>query len=79
MGASKTVPLWCHFGTYPSPPHIVKLVGAERDGFWLHRALTKGVENLVVDSASIEVNRRAPRAKSEHAIGAYVHLATSKL
>ena len=28
-----------------------------RDGFWLHRYLvSKGIENLVVDSASIEVN-----------------------
>ena len=39
---------------------------AGRDGFWLHRALTcKGVHNLVVDSASIEVTRRARRAKSD--------------
>jgi len=37
-----------------------------RDGFWLHRALTaQGIENLVVDSSSIEVNRRARRAKSD--------------
>ena len=39
---------------------------AGRDGFWLHRALTcTGVHNLVVDSASIEVTRRARRAKSD--------------
>lgn len=39
---------------------------AGRDGFWLHRFLTAhGVENLVVDSASIEVNRRKRRAKSD--------------
>jgi transposase len=39
---------------------------AGRDGFWLHRYLTsQGVENLVVDSASIEVNRRAKRAKTD--------------
>src|SRR5260370_28794005 len=38
---------------------------AGRDGFWLHRALTQqGVANLVVDSSSIEINRRARRAKS---------------
>jgi transposase len=36
------------------------------DGFWLHRHLTaSGIENLVVDSASIEVNRRAKRAKTD--------------
>jgi transposase len=39
---------------------------AGRDGFWLHRWLLKqGIENVVVDSASIEVNRRARRAKSD--------------
>src|SRR4029450_12322990 len=37
-----------------------------RDGFWIHRYLTSlGVENLVVDSSSIEVNRRARRAKTD--------------
>lgn len=39
---------------------------AGRDGFFLHRALTNaGVENLVVDSSSIEVKRRARRAKTD--------------
>ena len=39
---------------------------AGRDGFWLHRFLVAhGIENLVVDSASIEVNRRKRRAKSD--------------
>src|SRR5262245_37450484 len=37
-----------------------------RDGFWIHRYLTGvGVENLVVDSSSLEVNRRARRAKTD--------------
>src|SRR5215472_7860705 len=32
---------------------------AGRDGFWLHRALTsRGIDNVVVDASSIEVNRR---------------------
>jgi transposase len=45
---------------------VVSCYEAGRDGFWLHRALLVwGVENLVVDSASIEVNRRARRAKSD--------------
>ena len=36
------------------------------DGFWLHRHLVgEGVQNLVVDSASIEVNRRRRRAKTD--------------
>ncbi|HTX92909.1 MAG TPA: IS110 family transposase [Anaerolineales bacterium] len=39
---------------------------AGRDGFWLHRYLqTQDVSNLVVDSASIEVNRRKRRAKTD--------------
>lgn len=40
---------------------------AGREGFWLHRALTHlAIVNVVVDSASIEVNRRMRRAKSDH-------------
>ena len=39
---------------------------AGRDGFWIHRALERmGVCNRVVDSASIRVDRRARRAKSD--------------
>lgn len=39
---------------------------AGRDGFWIHRMLTKhGVENVVVDPASIEVNRRAKQRKTD--------------
>ena len=39
---------------------------AGREGFWLHRALTEmGIDNIVVDAASIEVNRRQRRAKTD--------------
>jgi transposase len=39
---------------------------AGRDGFWLHRYLLScGIENKVVDSSSIEVNRRKRRAKTD--------------
>ena len=39
---------------------------AGRDGFWLHRYLVSvGVKNLVVDSSSIEVNRRKRRVKTD--------------
>jgi transposase len=39
---------------------------AGRDGFWLHRWFEgAGIANLVVDSSSIEVNRRARRAKTD--------------
>jgi transposase len=37
-----------------------------REGFWLHRALLqRGIVNIVVDAASIEVNRRKKRAKTD--------------
>jgi transposase len=39
---------------------------AGRDGFWLHRSLaSRGIDDAIVDSSSIEVNRRARRAKSD--------------
>jgi transposase len=45
---------------------VVSCYEAGRDGFWLHRFLeAHGVENLVVDSGSIEVNRRKRRAKTD--------------
>ena len=41
-----------------------------RDGFWLHRWLiARGIDNIVVDSSSIEVNRRARRAKTDRLDG----------
>ena len=50
----------------PANAPVVSCYEAGRDGFWLHRFLVAhGVENLVVDSASIEVNRRKRRAKSD--------------
>lgn len=45
---------------------VVSCYEAGRDGFWIHRALQGlGITNLVVDSASIEVNRRRRRAKTD--------------
>jgi transposase len=39
---------------------------AGRDGFWLHRLLeTHGIDNVVVDSAFIEVKRRRRRRKTD--------------
>ena len=50
----------------PADAAVVSCYEAGRDGFWLHRFLqTQGVGNLVVDSSSIEVNRRKRRAKSD--------------
>jgi transposase len=43
---------------------------AGRDGFWVHRWLTQlGVDNVIVDSSSIEVPRRARRAKTDRIDG----------
>jgi transposase len=50
----------------PDDAKVISCYEAGRDGFWLDRFLrTHSVENLVVDSASIEVNRRKRRAKSD--------------
>jgi transposase len=43
---------------------------AGRDGWWLHRwLLEQGIDSIVVDSASIEVNRHARRAKTDRLDG----------
>jgi transposase len=45
---------------------VLSCYEAGRDGFWLHRYLVHvAVKNLVVDSSSIEVNRRARRTKTD--------------
>jgi transposase len=45
---------------------VISCYEAGRDGFWLHRyLLAHGITNHVVDSSSIEVNRRARRAKTD--------------
>jgi transposase len=50
----------------PLTARVLSCYEAGRDGFWIHRALGRcGVENRVVDSASIEVNRRARRTKTD--------------
>jgi transposase len=50
----------------PADAPVRSCYEAGRDGFWIHRALNeRGVENVVVDPASIEVNRRSRRAKSD--------------
>ena len=50
----------------PAEAPVLSCYEAGRDGFWLHRALVaQGIANLVVDSSSIEVNRRRRRAKSD--------------
>jgi transposase len=50
----------------PADTPVAACYEAGRDGFWLHRLpVHHGIDNRVVDSASIEVNRRQRRAKSD--------------
>lgn len=50
----------------PTDCRVVSCYEAGRDGFWIHRVLVdQGIENRVIDSASIEVNRRQRRAKND--------------
>jgi len=50
----------------PADASVISCYEAGPDGFWLHRALeAHGVTNVVVDASSIEVNRRARRAKAD--------------
>jgi transposase len=54
-----------HFGLAATVP-VRSCYEAGRDGFWLHRYLvSRSIDNGVVDSSSIEVNRRMRRAKSD--------------
>ena len=48
------------------PVRVVSIYEAGYDGFWLHRALQMaGVENRVIDAASMPVDRRARRVKTD--------------
>ena len=50
----------------PEDTTVISCYEAGRDGFWIHRFLiNEEIQNIVVDSASIEVNRRKRRAKSD--------------
>jgi transposase len=50
----------------PENAAVLSCYEAGRDGFWIHRFLRKlGVNNMVIDSSSIEVNRRLRRVKAD--------------
>ena len=50
----------------PADVPVMSCYEAGREGFWLHRWLVAhAVTNHVIDSSSIEVNRRARRAKTD--------------
>jgi transposase len=47
------------------PVEVMSCYEAGYDGFWLHRVLqAHGIHNHVLDSASLQVNRRARRPKT---------------
>ncbi len=50
----------------PDDAEVVSCYEAGRDGFWIHRWLvSEGIQNVIVEPASIEVNRRKRRAKTD--------------
>src|SRR3974377_2260614 len=54
-----------HFGMAGTSA-VVSCYEGGRDGFWLHRHLqSRDIDNVVVDSASLEVDRRLRRAKTD--------------
>jgi transposase len=54
-----------HFGL-AAGARVASCYEAGRDGFWLHRALMEmGIDNQVMESASIEVKRQKRRAKTD--------------
>ncbi len=49
------------------PVEMISCYEAGYDGFWLHRLLEgQGVHSHVVDAASVQVDRRARRTKTDH-------------
>lgn len=45
---------------------VVSCYEAGRDGFWIHRWLTScGIENIVIDSSSLKVDRKSRQAKTD--------------
>jgi transposase len=49
---------------------VVSCYEAGYDGFWLHRRLeAHGIRNYIIDPASLQVDRRARRAKTDRSSG----------
>lgn len=50
----------------PEDSKVISCYEAGRDGFWIHRWLERcGVENIVIDSSSIKVDRKSRHAKTD--------------
>ena len=62
----KEIRLAKHRFRLPETTVVISCYEAGREGFWLHRCLTSlGILNLVVDSSSVEVKRRARWNKTD--------------
>ena len=60
-------------GKLGTAPKVVTCYEAGYDGFWLHRLLTAaGITNLVFDPASIAVEQRSRRAKTDRIDGEHL-------
>jgi transposase len=60
-------------GKLGTVPRVVTCYEAGYDGFWLHRLLTAaGITNLVFDPASIAVEQRSRRAKTDRIDGEHL-------
>ena len=64
---TREIALACKRFDLPDSMPVISCFEAGRDGFWIHRFLQTQPHcfNLVVDSASIEVNRRFRRLKTD--------------
>lgn len=52
--------------TLPEDVRVVVLYESGQDGFWIQRALAaRGIETLIIDPASLPVERKARRAKTD--------------
>ena len=50
----------------PEDAKVISCYEAGRDGFWIDRVLGRlGIENVIIDAASMKVDRRARRAKTD--------------
>ena len=79
--ATEIAPAKTRFGLSAEGRGLVSCYEAGRDGFWLPRYLVAhGVANQIVDSSSIEVNRRPRRTKTDQlGLGGLLRLPTRDL
>ena len=66
MGLKKAIDQAKEKFKLPKSANVISCYEAGRDGFWIHRFLiAQGIDNHVVDSSSIETNRRSKKVKTD--------------